>query len=99
MLKQQFEAARALIQDGEYDEARAILNAIDHPKAQDWLDKIDALDIPSYPEPILRSDGRLHSGVALMLFVILIIVGLSAWTYYQSTIGPAQRLLDAAIGR
>lgn len=43
--KTRFNQARALIKAKKYDEARDILESLDHPKAQTWLDKIDELDI------------------------------------------------------
>lgn len=45
-LKQQMEAARDLIMQKRYDDARALLSAIDHPAAQTWLAKLDAI-VPS----------------------------------------------------
>jgi hypothetical protein len=40
-LRGKFNIARELVGAGEYDAARAILRRIDHPKARDWLHKID----------------------------------------------------------
>lgn len=37
----ELQKARAFIKAGDYSEARAILIAVDHPTAQDWLMKID----------------------------------------------------------
>ena len=51
-----FLAAKELIQEGNYDEARAILETIDHPTADKWLRKIDNLD-PPFPE----SDDEYYS--------------------------------------
>lgn len=44
--RQQMERARALIKAKQYNEARAILNKTDHPKAREWVAKIDALQPP-----------------------------------------------------
>lgn len=41
MSKAKFEAAKDLIKQGDYQKARALLNTIDHPLAQEWLDKLD----------------------------------------------------------
>jgi hypothetical protein len=38
--KEKFAEAKTLIESKRYDEARAILHTIDHPKAQEWLDKL-----------------------------------------------------------
>lgn len=42
-LKDQMLKARDLIRDKRYEEARAILEKIDHPKAHEWLEKINAV--------------------------------------------------------
>jgi hypothetical protein len=41
-----FIQARELIREERYDEARAILRGIDHPKAQQWLAKLDEIAPP-----------------------------------------------------
>ncbi len=46
MAREQLERARDLIKAKRYDEARAILQNIDHPTAQKWLEKLDELDSP-----------------------------------------------------
>jgi len=43
MSRETMEQARALIQARQYDEARALLVTVDHPKAVEWIEKIDAL--------------------------------------------------------
>ena len=43
-LKARFEEAKTHIQAKRYDEARAVLRTIKHPKAAEWLQKIDELD-------------------------------------------------------
>lgn len=53
MSRAKFEAARELIQEKCYDEARAILLTIDHPKADDWLTKLDEIAPPA-PQPQMR---------------------------------------------
>lgn len=49
MSNAKFLAAKELIQDGDYDAARAILKTIDHPTAHKWLKRVDKLD-PPFPE-------------------------------------------------
>lgn len=46
MSKAKMEAARELIQEKKYDEARVILRTVDHPIATEWLGKIDLVDPP-----------------------------------------------------
>ena len=43
MSKERFEKARELITQQRYDEARQILHTLDHPKAQEWLDKLEKI--------------------------------------------------------
>lgn len=46
MSKAKFAAAKEMIEEGNYDEARAILRKIDHPTAEKWLNKLDQIDPP-----------------------------------------------------
>ena len=43
MSKEQMLAARELIKHKQYDQARVILENIDHPKAKEWLMKLDGM--------------------------------------------------------
>lgn len=43
MSKVKLQEARELIQQTRYDEARIILKQINHPKAREWLDKLDEI--------------------------------------------------------
>src|SRR5262245_30993554 len=44
MLKEQFEEAKALIQAKKYGEARSLLETINHPRAQEWLQKLEVME-------------------------------------------------------
>lgn len=44
--------AQALIKEHRYAEARALLNTINHPKAREWLAKLDQLDLEFPVEPV-----------------------------------------------
>jgi|GEM_PF-4796366 len=44
--KERMTTARDLIREKQYDQARAILVTIDHPKAEEWLAKIDQISPP-----------------------------------------------------
>lgn len=46
MSKAKFAAAKELIQEHKYDEARAILRSIDHPTAHKWLAQLNRLNPP-----------------------------------------------------
>ncbi len=48
--REQLEAARVLIMQRHFDEARAILAGIDHPTARQWLQKLDAVAPPAPAE-------------------------------------------------
>ena len=59
-------SAREHIRNQQYDKARAILVTIDHPKAHEWLDRIDKLEadlatasLASQLLPILRGAAPL----------------------------------------
>ncbi len=49
MSKAKFAAAKELIDEKKYDEARAILRTLDHPAARDWEAKLDKIDPPFQP--------------------------------------------------
>lgn len=51
MSKAKFAAAKELIEQKKYDEARAILKTIDHPTATKWLDKLDRIALPTKLQP------------------------------------------------
>lgn len=55
MSKMKMMAAKELISEKRYDEARTILRAVDHPTATEWLEKLDKLDPPSTMQKILRA--------------------------------------------
>ncbi len=46
MSKAKMEAARELIKEKRYNEARAILKTVDHPTATRWLQKLERMDTP-----------------------------------------------------
>jgi hypothetical protein len=57
MSKAKMEAARELIREKRYDEARAILRTVDHPTARQWLGKIEQIDPssrPAAPAPVAQ---------------------------------------------
>lgn len=59
MSKAKFEAAKELIQERKFDEARAILQTIEHPTATKWLGKLDAID-PPFPDIPTAKDNTLQ---------------------------------------
>jgi hypothetical protein len=49
-------AAKELIQEKRYDEARVLLRTVNHPTATKWLAKLDNIDPPSRQTP--RQDSQ-----------------------------------------
>jgi|GEM_PF-5642117 len=45
MSKAKFDAARELIREGQYTQARILLESIDHPQAKEWLIKLHDLEV------------------------------------------------------
>jgi hypothetical protein len=75
MSKAKMEAARELIKDKHYKEARAILQTVDHPTAKEWIAKIDAIAPPK------RSGaGQL---VALVALIVVLCAALGLIVYTQ----------------
>ncbi len=54
MSKAKFDAAKQLIQEKQYDEARAVLKTIDHPTARQWEVKLNTIAPASIAQPIKR---------------------------------------------
>src|SRR5579859_3256559 len=77
-----FEAAKQLITEKHYNEARALLRTIDHPTALQWLEKLDTIDPPkvataqieSQPMPIVVPARKRGSRVSIEIILVLIIV-------------------------
>jgi hypothetical protein len=55
MSKTKMLAAKELIDEKRYDEARTILRSVDHPKAVEWLEKLDKIDPPNALQKIFRA--------------------------------------------
>jgi hypothetical protein len=67
--KAKFQAAKELIDEGRYDEARSLLRTLDHPTASAWLEKLDRL----YPsQPAKRRTGLIVLIAALLVLVVSI---------------------------
>lgn len=72
MSKAKFDAARELIAEGRYDEARSLLRTMDHPSAQKWLAKLDEID-PPFPNVSskLSSADRINTVILRKLITII----------------------------
>ncbi len=77
MSRTQMQQAQELIKKGRYKEARRILEKSDHPKASEWLAKLDKMDPPrSASKPRRRAGGggvgrRIRSLLSYLLTIVL----------------------------
>lgn len=65
--------ARDLIKDKRYAEARQLLKSINHPKAKEWLAKLDTIDPPPAPSP---QRSRTSSGPSWAIVVGALLIGI-----------------------
>lgn len=82
-------AAKELIQEKRYDEARAILQTIDHPTAREWLAKLDKI-APAKKDSRLKTlllPRRGRSRVYWLGFVFFACFVCYAFTTFGQTIG------------
>lgn len=72
MSKAKMQAARELIREKKYDEARNLLEAVDHPTATKWISKIDTLlAAQSDNKPIVDNLNKLSSRRKALRVVLL----------------------------
>jgi len=73
MSQQDLLRARQLIQSKRFDEARTLLLQIDHPTADQWLDKLDEVSPPVKYKPIdtPRSHGRFTPNIRFFIIILL----------------------------
>jgi len=81
-VKEQMLKARELIKRKRYDEARAILKKINHPKAKEWLAKIDKI------APEKKSGGGRTVLVRLLLLLIVIAIAVVAFVLLSGSDEP-----------
>jgi hypothetical protein len=98
MSNTELSAARDLIQQRRYAEARALLQTINHPTATQWLAKLDQIDPPTRASVIapLPARERNRSRVSgLSVFSTLVIVILALVIVYQHVrLNNVIRILD-----
>lgn len=70
MSKSQLAAAKMLIEEKRYDEARALLETIDHPTATKWLKQLDKVAPSAGPKKKRRMSWRAYILVAAMFACI-----------------------------
>lgn len=69
-------AAKELIQEKRYDEARALLKTVDHPTAREWLKKLDRIAPPTKSKKTSRRTPRVILGVFLTLLILAVLTQL-----------------------
>ncbi|MBZ0299730.1 MAG: hypothetical protein K8J31_08325, partial [Anaerolineae bacterium] len=72
MSRNQMQHAQQLIKQGRYDEARKLLRSIDHPKAREWLEKLDKRAPARAPRR--RTGGGIGGRIVGFLTYVLTIV-------------------------
>ena len=104
MSKIKFEAAKELIAERRYDEARVLLRTIGHPTAEHWLHKLDKLDPPgakSSPpvmpppadyEPILRRWIEVEK-----TFLVVMALGFVIAAAYLAIANPLEGLIESLL--
>lgn len=103
MSKAKFDAAKQLIQKKQYDQARALLETVDHPTATKWLAKLDEIAPKSHPKAKgNRSTRRLLMAIlavpltCLIIWVLVTVLGAIAGdSQRQAVSGAATRLIAA----
>jgi hypothetical protein len=70
-MHEQMTSAKAYIQLKQWDDARRILRRVDHPKAKQWLQRIDEI-APSKPEWAGIPEEYLWIGLVLLVGSIIV---------------------------
>src|SRR5205085_109358 len=94
MSKAKFEAAKELIREKRYTEARAILVTVAHPLAAEWVAKIDGLAPRTEPHvELARQKNYINSAVVvLVLYFVLWFPGAIANALYYNEAKQMQAL-------
>ncbi len=75
MSKVQLEAAKALIEEKRYAEARALLETIDHPTATKWLSQLDKIAPVVAPKKARRKNRWPIAGGLLLACIVVYAIG------------------------
>ncbi len=96
MSKQGFAKARQLIRDKKYHEARSVLEGIDHPKATEWILRIDKLTSQRRISPANIIAGIATVSVSIMVIVAIAVLtsGLSSDELAATAIAEIRATLD-----
>lgn len=93
MSKAKFDAAKELIDEKRYDEARALLKTIDHPTAAKWLDRLDVI-APATQAIAIKARKKPTRLQMVLLIVGLLIIGLFILALIQQSQMAHQNYLD-----
>lgn len=88
-LKEQFSTAKAYIDAKKYDDARRVLKKIDHPKAKEWLDKLD-----TFPAVKAKRTRKKITWALLAVSLVMLAVG---YLYLKQITDEAGRQADEMI--
>lgn len=69
----QMERVRKLIQQKRYDDARALLITIDHPKAETWLNRLNQMAAASTPKQTVTVTADKSFTVKLFVSIVLLL--------------------------
>lgn len=72
--KEEMQKAKSLIQQKRYDDARALLITVDHPKADVWLNRLNQMTASTHtnqPTSDKSFTSKLFITVVLLLFFII----------------------------
>ena len=100
MSKAKFAAAKELIDEKKYDEARAILRSIDHPTAREWEAKIDVIS-PAVNKARKSGNSYIYNvirAIAIVFVVVVVVVVLISQIQKMSRdIVPAYQAAENAL--
>lgn len=86
-ISEQMAAARAYIEAGKYDDARRVLKKVDHPKAKEWLEKLNEKHPPK---------RAANWKVAVLVAGIIVIVAFGVWLTIDTNARNARFLAGSA---
>jgi hypothetical protein len=83
----QLQRARELIKAKRYDDARKLLWKIDHPKAKQWLERIDGINPVKQSTAAVsnKASGSQLASWVIKIAAVVFVVGLIAYVIYANT--------------
>lgn len=93
-LKSQFASAKRHINQGNYAQARSILFQIDHPKAVEWINRIDKIAPPVISKPRPQSPRLWPWIVAATLIAVSAVLYIQNQNEVKAKAAENVRLID-----